>query len=365
MSLERVIISGGGTGGHIYPAISIADEMKRQFPDVKILFIGAKGRMEMEKIPEYGYEIQGLTIAGFNRKNILKNFGLPFKILNSLIQARRIIKEFNPQLLVGVGGYASGPSLKMANWMGIKTILQEQNSYPGKTNLLLAKKASAICVAYPKMEAFFPNEKVFITGNPVRSDINNLAGKRDLAMAKYYLDPSKKIILVIGGSLGSKTLNDTIIESFGEIQYTDSIQIIWQCGKAYFDEINEMVLPENVRFMKFIDTMDLAYAAADCIVSRAGATSISELTIVGKPVILVPSPNVSEDHQTKNAMALVERKAALLIKDSEAKDVLLKKLKSVLFNVRECEELSANIKKLALPNACKDIVTICNKTVES
>ena len=332
--IKRVIISGGGTGGHIFPAIAIADEIKRRFPEVSILFIGAEGRMEMEKIPQAGYPIQGLRIAGFKRSLALSNFLLPFKIIGSMLKARKIIKSFNPEIVIGVGGYASGPTLKVAAWLGIKTLIQEQNSFPGKTNLLLATKASLICTAYADMDKFFPAEKIMLTGNP-----------------------SKKTILIIGGSLGARTLNEAVENELSSLAENKEIQVLWQCGKLYFDQISERVsLPEQVKLNKFIDRMDLAYAAADLIISRAGATSISELCIVAKPLILVPSPNVSEDHQTKNAMSLVNIDAAVLIKDSQAKDHLLKKAFEILADSNQMSVLSKNCSHLGKPNATMEIV---------
>ena len=355
--INRVIISGGGTGGHIFPAIAIADEIKRRFPEVSILFIGAEGRMEMEKIPQAGYSIQGLRIAGFKRSLAFSNFLLPFKIIGSMLKARKIIKSFNPEIVIGVGGYASGPTLKVAAWLGIKTLIQEQNSFPGKTNLLLAKKASLICTAYADMDKFFPSEKIMLTGNPIRKDIVDIESKKTEAYTYYNLDPSKKTILIIGGSLGARTLNEAVENELSSLAENREIQMLWQCGKLYFDQISERVsLPEQVKLNKFIDRMDLAYAAADLIISRAGATSISELCIVAKPLILVPSPNVSEDHQTKNAMSLVNIDAAVLIKDSQAKDHLLKKAFEILADSNQMSVLSKNCSHLGKPNATKEIV---------
>lgn len=355
--INRVIISGGGTGGHIFPAIAIADEIKRRFPEVSILFIGAEGRMEMEKIPQAGYSIQGLRISGFKRSLALSNFLLPFKIIGSMLKARKIIKSFNPEIVIGVGGYASGPTLKVTSWLGIKSLIQEQNSFPGKTNLLLAKKASLICTAYADMDKFFPAEKIMLTGNPIRKDIVDIESKKSEAYTYFNLDPSKKTILVIGGSLGARTLNEGVENELSSLTESKEIQLLWQCGNLYFDQIAERVsLPEHVKLNRFIDRMDLAYAAADLIISRAGATSISELCIVAKPLILVPSPNVSEDHQTKNALSLVNVDAAILIKDTQAKDLLLKKAFEILADSNQMVLLSKNCSRLGKPNATREIV---------
>lgn len=359
MTINRVIISGGGTGGHVYPALAIADELKNTFPKVDILFIGAIGRMEMEKVPAAGYPIKGLKIAGFNRASLLKNIGLPWKIFVSLWNARKIISSFQPDLVIGVGGYASGPTLKMANWLRIPTIIQEQNSFPGKTNLLLAKKAKAICVAYSNMNRFFPKEKIFLTGNPVRQDILDISAKKTLGLEYHHLHPYKKTVLVIGGSLGARSLNQAMFENFDFIASLPDVQFLWQCGGYYHPELAKLKLPKNVVLRPFLDRMDLAYAAADFIVSRAGATSISELAIIGKPCILVPSPNVSEDHQTKNAEALSSKNAAILVKDSEASKTLIKWVSTTLENPEQLSLLSSEIRKLSLPNATKEIVQIC------
>lgn len=362
MSIERIIISGGGTGGHIFPAIAIADEVKKRNPNAAILFIGAEGKMEMEKVPAAGYEIKGLKIAGFQRKLTLSNFLLPFKIIGSLMKARSIVKEFKPQVIVGVGGYASGPALKAATMMKVPGVLQEQNSFPGKTNKILAKSVSKICVAYDGLDQFFPKEKIVLTGNPVRSEMVTIDGKKEEGIKHYGLDPNKKTVLIIGGSLGAKTLNESVTGKLKELADSD-VQLIWQCGKLYYPGLKdiEKELPANVKMVQFIDRMDLAYAAADVVISRAGAISVSELCLIGKPVILVPSPNVAEDHQTKNAMALVNKDAAVLIKDTEARGVLIPEVISLLSDSAKCGELSVNIKSLAKPNATSDIVN----TIES
>jgi UDP-N-acetylglucosamine--N-acetylmuramyl-(pentapeptide) pyrophosphoryl-undecaprenol N-acetylglucosamine transferase len=363
--IKKVIISGGGTGGHIFPAIAIANELKRQMPNIDILFVGAQGRMEMEKVPQAGYRIKALPIAGFQRQKPLANFSLPFKIIKSLLIARNIINDFQPDLVIGVGGYASGPTLKMANLLKIPTVLQEQNSYPGKTNKLLAKKASLICVAYEGLERFFPKDKIVITGNPVRSDVVQIDGKRAQAFEHFALDENKKVVLAIGGSLGARTINDSMDGILVELA-SRNIQVIWQCGKFYADELEQkwrQKLPEGVWLNPFIFDMDYAYAAADIIISRAGAISVSELCIVGKPTILVPSPHVAEDHQTKNALALVQKNACVLITDNEAHKVLLNEIQTLLSNDAKSKSLSENIKKLGLPNASKTIVNEIIKTI--
>lgn len=362
MSVERIIISGGGTGGHIFPAIAIADEVKRRNPNANILFIGAEGKMEMEKVPAAGYNIKGLKIAGFQRRLTFSNFLLPFKIIGSLMKARSIVKEFKPQVIVGVGGYASGPALKAATMMKVPGVLQEQNSFPGKTNKILAKSVEKICVAYEGLEQFFPTEKIVLTGNPTRSEMVQIEGKREEGLNHYGLDGSKKTILIIGGSLGARTLNESVTGKLDELKDSD-VQVIWQCGKLYYNQLKpiENDLPNNVKMVQFIDRMDLAYAAADVVISRAGAISVSELCLVKKPVILVPSPNVAEDHQTKNAMALVNKDAALLVKDVEAREKLIPAVLELLNDDAKCSELSENIEGMGKPNATSDIVD----TIES
>jgi len=358
MKLNRVIISGGGTGGHIFPAIAIANELKEQNPNINILFIGAEGRMEMEKVPEAGYIIKALPIAGFQRKNPFANFSLPLKIMKSLLKARSIIKSFKPDVVIGVGGYASGPTLKMANIMSVPTVIQEQNAYPGKTNKLLAKSASLICVAYEGLERFFPKDKIVVTGNPVRQQMVQINGKRDQALTHFGLQNDKKTVLVIGGSLGARTLNESMnvsIEKFSDA----GVQVIWQCGKFYADQLFHKwdgKLPEGIWLNPFIFDMDYAYAAADLIISRAGAISVSELCLVGKPTILVPSPHVAEDHQTKNAMALVDKEACILVKDADAIQNLYETATNTLNDEKLCAQLAKNMKELGLPNASKTIV---------
>ena len=358
--IDRVVISGGGTGGHIFPAIAIADEIKRRNPEVEILFVGAVGKMEMERVPKAGYSIEGLPIVGLQRKLTFSNFLLPFKLFNSLLKARRIIKNFKPQLVIGVGGYASGPTLKMAQLLGIPTVIQEQNSFPGKTNILLSKKASLICTAYTNLEQFFSKEKIRLTGNPVRQELSNIKTSKEDALEMFGLSSTQRTALVIGGSLGAKTLNDAMLKNLEQIS-NGQLQFIWQCGKGYIDQINQSIskVPEQIKLMPFISQMDAAYAAADVVVSRAGALSVSELCLVGKPVILVPSPNVSEDHQTKNAMALVSADSAMLIRDTDAREDLVPALYALVENEEKKMELSSNIKALAKPNATEDIVDAC------
>jgi len=354
----RVIISGGGTGGHIFPAISIANAIKELHPDAQILFVGAEGRMEMQRVPDAGYEIIGLPIAGFDRKNLFKNFSVLVKLLRSQIKARRIIKQFKPDVAVGVGGYASGPLLKTAGMMGIPTLIQEQNSYAGVTNKLLAKNAKRICVAYDNMQKFFPADKIIMTGNPVRQDLVNSKITREDALRPFNFDPAKKTILILGGSLGARTINQCIMANLETIKQSD-VQFIWQTGKIYYEQAMESVkaagkIP-NLHTTDFIKDMVSAYAGADLVISRAGAGSISEFCLLHKPVILVPSPNVAEDHQTQNALALVNKQAALYIKDVEAIDKLIPTALETIHNEALLKELSENIAKLALPNSANVI----------
>lgn len=344
----RVIISGGGTGGHIFPAISIANALKAMDPANEILFVGANGRMEMDKVPAAGYTIVGLDIQGINRKQLWKNILLPFKLMKSLNKAKRVIRDFKPDVAVGVGGFASGPLLMMANKLGIPTVVQEQNSYAGVTNKKVGAKAAKICVAYEGMEQFFPADKVLLTGNPIRRESVMIEGKKAAALAFFELDQDRKTILVLGGSLGARTLNESVVAYLDALGKED-VQVIWQCGSFYIDRLRgelEGKLPVNVKMMAFLQKMDYAYAAADLIISRAGAGTISELCVVGKPVILVPSPNVAEDHQTKNAMALVNKHAALLVKDSEAVETLIPRALDLLNNSDQAMELSEHIKSL-------------------
>jgi UDP-N-acetylglucosamine--N-acetylmuramyl-(pentapeptide) pyrophosphoryl-undecaprenol N-acetylglucosamine transferase len=352
----RVIISGGGTGGHIFPAVAIAKTIQRLRPDSEILFVGAEGKMEMEKVPAAGFKIIGLPIVGIQRRLTLKNLVVPFKLIASMFKARNIIKEFRPDIAIGVGGYASGPLLRAATNAGIKTLIQEQNSYPGITNKILSKKVDRICVAYQGLEKFFPAEKIVLTGNPVRPEVTVLEGKREQSIKHFNLDPSKKTLLVIGGSLGARTIN-LAIEKFSK-QFTDAgMQIIWQTGKHYYRTAQEAEKKTpNLHVHEFIREMDLAYAAADLIVSRAGAMSISELCLVKKPSIFVPSPNVSEDHQTKNAMALVSRDAALLVKDIEANEKLGDVVLNLMNDASRMQQLSSNIGTMAFSDSAERIV---------
>lgn len=357
-SIHKVVISGGGTGGHIFPAIAIANEIKNKYPQAEILFVGAKGKMEMEKVPQAGYKIVGLPITGFQRRLAFSNFVLPFKLVYSLIKAYFLLKSFKPNVVIGVGGYASGPILRVASFASIPTMVQEQNSYPGKTNRILSKVVNKICVAYDGLDQFFPKDKIVFTGNPVRNEMVTINGKREEAYSFFGLDPLKKTILVIGGSLGARTLNESIINALNLIQDTQ-VQVLWQCGKFYYPQYKEKIEEFNkagIHLNEFIFKMDLAYASADIIISRAGAISVSELALIGKPVILVPSPNVSDDHQTKNALALVNKSAALLVKDTEAKNNLFKEAIELLNNQEKATLLATNCLSLGIPNAAERIV---------
>lgn len=360
--LERVIISGGGTGGHIFPALAIANELKARYPNISILFVGAEGKMEMERVPAAGYNIVGLPIVGLQRKLTFSNFLLPFKLLKSLAKAKGILKEFRPQVVIGVGGYASGPTLKMAQRLGIPTVIQEQNSFPGKTNRLLAKNVAAVCTAYEGLESVFPATKIHLTGNPVRSELKTLNLSKEEAFACFPdLDPAKKTILVIGGSLGARTLNESVLFAADQLE-AHNVQVLWQCGKYYFESMKtEAAGKPGIVLLDFIARMDAAYTVADVVVSRAGALSISELCLVGKPTILVPSPNVSEDHQTKNAMALVNKQAAVLVKDSEAKEQVMREAFAVISDAARGNALSAHIRSMAKPDATTAIVDIISK----
>lgn len=353
----RVIISGGGTGGHIFPAVSIANAIKALRPDAKILFVGALGRMEMQRVPAAGYEIKGLPICGFDRKNLLKNFKVLYKIWKSQRMAKQIIKDFQPQVAVGVGGYASGPTLNKAAAMGIPCLIQEQNSYAGVTNKLLAKKAEKICVAYEGMERFFPAEKIILTGNPVRQALLDTTISREDAIKSFGLDPTKKTILLVGGSLGARTINESVLQHLDLVRSSD-VQFIWQTGKYYSAAIAEQLKGQDIPNLKvtdFISDMGAAYKAADLVISRAGASSISEFCLIGKPVILVPSPNVAEDHQTKNALALSTRNAAIYVKDAEAPATLLELAVKTVNDEAKLKSLSENVLKLALPDSA-DII---------
>ena len=354
MENYKFIISGGGTGGHIYPAIAIANELKSRFPNAEFLFVGAQDKMEMQKVPQAGYAIKGLWIAGLQRKLTLQNILFPVKLIISLLKSRAIIKSFNPDVVIGTGGFASGPLLQMANLLNIPTLIQEQNSYPGITNKLLSNKANKICVAYENLERFFPNKKMILTGNPVRQDLTAIDSKREEAIKFFNLDPSKKTLLILGGSLGARRVNQ-LIEKELDFFASHNVQIIWQCGKFYFDEYKKHN-SNSIQVFAFLDRMDLVYAAADFVISRAGASSVSELSIVGKPVLFIPSPNVAEDHQTKNAKSIVDSKGALMIKESELEENFNSVFSDLVINENLQKQLSDNIKKLAKINATKDIV---------
>ncbi len=353
MTKHKFILSGGGTGGHIYPAIAIANELKYRFPDAEFLFVGAKDKMEMQKIPQAGYQIKGLWIAGLQRKISLRNLMFPFKVVDSLWKARKILREFKPDVVIGTGGFASGPLLKMASIMRFPTVIQEQNSFPGITNKLLAKNANVICVAYENLERFFPKHKIVLTGNPVRQDIVDVQNKRNEAIQHYNLDQNKKTLLVLGGSLGARRINQ-LIEKELEKFSAQNVQILWQCGMLYFEDYKKHS-SETVHVLPYIERMDLVYAAADIIISRAGASSVSELCIVGKPVIFIPSPNVAEDHQTKNAKAIVDKKGALLLKESELNAEFSLVFEALLKDQGKQNQLSENIQQLSMPEATKVI----------
>jgi UDP-N-acetylglucosamine--N-acetylmuramyl-(pentapeptide) pyrophosphoryl-undecaprenol N-acetylglucosamine transferase len=354
MKKLKFILSGGGTGGHIYPAVAIANELKSRFPDAEFLFVGAKDKMEMQKVPQAGFKIEGLWIAGLQRKLTLQNAMFPFKLIDSLWKSRAIIKKFKPNVVIGTGGFASGPLLQMANMLNIPTVIQEQNSYPGITNKLLSKKANKICVAYENLERFFPKEKMILTGNPVRQDLIDIESKRAEAILYFNLDSNKKTLLVLGGSLGARRVNQLIEKALDNFLSQD-VQVIWQCGKLYFEDYKKYN-SNTVQVLAFIDRMDLVYAAADIVISRAGASSVSELCIVGKPVIFIPSPNVAEDHQTKNAQSIVDKKGAIMLKESELDSQFSLVFEALLKDEGKQDQLSKNIKHLALPNATKQIV---------
>ena len=364
----RIIISGGGTGGHIFPAVSIANAIKELRPDTEILFVGAEGRMEMHRVPAAGYPIKGLPVAGFDRKNLFKNIPVLIKLFKSQRLARKIVKDFQPHAAVGVGGYASGPTLKVAGSMGVPTLLQEQNSYAGVTNKLLAKQAKKICVAYEGMERFFDKDKIILTGNPVRQGLLNHSKTREEAIATFGLDPSKRTILILGGSLGARTINQCLMENLDKVKSSD-IQFIWQTGKIYIEEAKAAGAKAGevpmLHVTDFISDMATAYCAADLVISRAGAGSISEFCLLQKPVILVPSPNVAEDHQTKNALALVNKDAALYVKDMEAKELLLDKAIEAVKQPDLLKNLSKNIAELAFADSAniiaKEVIKLAEK----
>ena len=359
----NILISGGGTGGHIYPAIAITNELKLRYPNSKFLFVGAKDKMEMEKVPQAGYEIKGLWIAGIQRKITFTNVLFPFKLLSSLLKSRRIIKQFKPNIAIGTGGFASGPALLMASLNKIPTLIQEQNSYPGITNKLLAKKSHKICVAYDHLERFFPADKILKTGNPVRQDLLLIHTKRDASLSFFNLNKNKKTVLVLGGSLGARRVNE-LIESQLDFFNQQNLQVIWQCGKLYnlaYQKYHDLA---HVQVHPFINQMGMAYAASDFIISRAGASSVSELCIVGKPVLFIPSPNVAEDHQTKNAKSVVDQNAAIMIKESEL-DSFAVVFETLLKDQGKQQSLSENIKALALPSATSDIVNEIEKLLKN
>lgn len=354
MKQYKFILSGGGTGGHIYPAIAIANELKTRFPDAEFLFVGAQDKMEMQKVPQAGYKIKGLWISGIQRRLTLDNSLFPLKLMSSLLKSRTIIKEFKPDVVIGTGGFASGPLLQVAAMAGIPTVIQEQNSFPGITNKWLSKKANKICVAYENLERFFPKNKLILTGNPVRQDLIDIESKRDEAIQFFNLDSKKKTLLVLGGSLGARRVNQLIEKELKNFLSQD-VQVIWQCGKLYFEDYKKYN-EGDVQVMAFIERMDLAYAAADIVISRAGASSVSELCIVGKPVIFIPSPNVAEDHQTKNAQAIVDRKGAIMLKETELDSQFGLVFEALLKDQGKQNQLSENIKLLAKPEATKQIV---------
>ena len=358
-NILRVIISGGGTGGHIYPAIAIANALRNLNQDIEILFVGAEGRMEMQKIPEAGYQIIGLPITGIQRSLTLKNLSFPFKLWSSIQKAKKILQDFQPQVVVGVGGFASGPLLYAATRAGIPALIQEQNGYAGLANKWLADKVQKICVAYENMERYFPKEKLILSGNPVRSDLKHSVSKREEALTFYRLDANRPVLLVIGGSLGARTINQSLLNQLGLLM-ENGIQLIWQTGSFYYEDIKKQLVNQDqsdIRLCEFIKEMTLAYAAADVVISRAGALSIAELCLVQKPTILVPSPNVAEDHQTKNAMALVQQQAAIMVKDSEAPQKLVQEAIGLIQDQQKRIELTENIGKMARPNAADDIAS--------
>lgn len=352
----KVLVSGGGTGGHIFPALSIANALKRRNNNTEILFVGAEGRMEMERVPAAGYEIVGLPVCGFDRRRLWRNIKVLFKLWKSMRRAQKVLRDFQPDIAVGVGGYASGPMLKEAQKKGIPTLLQEQNSYAGVTNKLLAKKANAICVAYEEMERFFPADKIILTGNPVRANILNCELTQQQAKEQLGFDPSRKLVLVVGGSLGARTINDSVAIALDQIISTGA-QVMWQTGKIYAQECSQIAQGKNgVIATAFISNMNVAYRAADLVVSRAGAGTISELQLLGMPVLLVPSPNVAEDHQRKNAQALVDKNAAVMLLDADCRSKLSHEVIALLDDDARREELSRNIKKMALVDADEKIV---------
>lgn len=359
----KFILSGGGTGGHIYPAIAIANELKLRYPDSEFLFVGAQDKMEMQKVPQAGYNIKGLWIAGLQRRLTFENAMFPMKLVSSLLKARTIIRDFRPDVVIGTGGFASGPLLQVAAIAGIPTVIQEQNSYPGITNKVLGRRANRICVAYENLERFFPKSKMVLTGNPVRQDLIDIHDKRKEAQGYFNLDPNKKTLLVLGGSLGSRRINQLIAKELVNFS-SQGIQVIWQCGKLYFEQYEHFGDKEDIQVRAFIDRMDLVYAAADIVISRAGASSVSELCIVGKPVIFIPSPNVAEDHQTKNAKSIVDKGGAILISEAVLDTQFGNEFNNLLNDPALQKSLSENIKKLAKVQATKDIVEEISKLIK-
>ena len=362
----RVLISGGGTGGHVYPAIAIANAIKDKDPSAEILFVGAQGKLEMEKVPAAGYPIKGLWISGFQRKLSMRNLSFPFKLASSLYRAREIIKDYKPDVAVGVGGYASGPILQVASMMKIPTLIQEQNSYPGITNKILAKRVNRICVAYDGMERFFPSNKIIFTGNPVRRDLYDIQINREEAKASFGIDNDHKTVLIFGGSLGARRINESVEGAFDMIKRHSEINYIWQVGKMYFDEYSCGVVAAlpNITVLPFIERMDYAYAAADAVVCRAGALTISEIALINKPAVLIPSPHVAEDHQTKNAMALVNNDAALMVRNAEAKVKMIPTILELLSDEKLQQDLVGNLKKMGRPNATSEIAEEIFKLVK-
>lgn len=362
----KVIISGGGTGGHIFPAISVADEIKKQYPNADILFIGAEDRMEMEKVPVAGYPIKGLPVVGIQRRLTLKNLSVPWKLWKSLKKTARIIREFQPDAVLGFGGYTSGPALWKASGLGIPTMIQEQNSYAGLTNKILGKRVDAICVAFDGMDRYFPSDKIRLTGNPVRSDLSDVTQLKEEASSFFGWGQNRKTLLIFGGSLGAGSLNDAVAAWIKSVDFNPDIQVVWQCGKRNYKlyEKDVDLKKENIRILPFIERMDLAYAIADLVVCRAGALTIAELCIVAKPAILVPSPNVAEDHQTMNARALVIKEAAEIVADVEVRKILMKMAMNLIHDPDTREKLSTNIKKLARPMATQNIVEELKKIVK-
>lgn len=353
----KVLVSGGGTGGHIFPAIAIANAIKEQRPDAEFLFVGAEGKMEMEKVPAAGFDIEGLWISGFNRSLSLSNLMFPFKLISSMLKAKKIVKSFQPDVAIGTGGFASGPTLRVASQNGVPSLIQEQNSFPGVTNRILSKKAKSICVAYDGMEKYFGSEKTILTGNPVRKEVVQIEGKREEAVQFFELDVTKKTLLIVGGSLGAQSVNNAILANL-EALLELGIQIVWQTGKTSYKEINEATQAfqnKGVHVKEFIYKMDLGYAAADMVISRAGAIAVSELELVGKPTILVPFPYAAEDHQTKNAMSLVDKGAAILVKDADVNPGLLTAIKDLTSQPELADSLTKNISKMGMPDAANQI----------